>query len=310
MEEHRALAYFRRANHYTGVSFVGVPPPEQFTSSVLEPGLLNWQKAMAEVQELHAAFKDFSLAFQIEVIVFAPLFGDLKIVEIATQEEIFVEAKKGHYRICRDETGSAAMLHKSYNIDMDRRIFTWKAQWDYLWTHSPSHVPFDGRVGTSAADAYFIPRDAIPEHWWTHAPSLATDHMLKWSSKEPYTFSEYAVRFDTPDHLVRDIETILQRSKRQTNSMKPCRQIPLCPLHTVDIYEVDSHPETRLIADEDSIDGRESLEANSEDESHPLEKWSTSTFDRGYGSAAHPELRGLTYEVWAAESLIKLCRKS
>ena len=38
------------------------------------------------------------------------------------------------------------------------------------------------------------------------------------------------------------------------------------------------------------------------------EYWNSSTYRRGHGSAAHPQMKGESYYLWASEVLLELCR--
>lgn len=80
------------------------------------------------------------------------------------------------------------------------------------------------------------------------------------------------------------METILER-----NSAKTQEPICMAPLAAGTLTEEEAGPEI--------------MESNV-----PEDQSNSSISRRGFGSAAHAELRGETYHLWASEVLLELCR--
>ena len=249
--------------------FRDVPAPVPQHHSTLEPDFTPWRKGLEEIRRLYQAFRKYSQDFTIEFVRIAPLIGDFKIIytEGGVRREVFVEMKSGHCRVSRDTLEHAqAALHYT-----QRAIFTWKAKWDYIFTHIDQDR------------AIFIPRDEIPKEWWNAAISTDRSFQLQWPAQKP--FEHYMIDLSCERGSVRDLEAVLRRRRSETGSMRA--QIP-----------IDIDVDTDRVADE-----------SDDNNLRPESKWSTRGFQRGFGSPLHESLRGATYEVWASEALLKLCRQ-
>ncbi len=126
--------------------------------------------------------------------------------------------------------------------------------------------------------AYMLPRDKIPANWWN--ASRPPHGVLEMS----VGFEEYSIDHRGDGQIVRDIEKILNMTQSKTGSMRAQKVIPV------------SHSNEPL----DQVE--RGLGVCSD------QRWSTSGYRRGFGSADHGELRGETYAVWASEVLIESCR--
>ena len=264
----------RRANRHTGVTFVDVPRPESFDLSVLQPDSSSFRKALDEIIALCRAFDKYSSTFAVRFFDIRPIFGDFKIAHLGTGTESFVEAKTLHCRIRKiRETGGFLLQHLQTSMSSSTRaIFTWRAQWDFLYSH------VDGRD-----QALFVPRDKIPKNWW-NVPLSDEAVWLDWPADHPESFHRYLVD-RTPDaRLVRDIEQSLD-----VNSAKAQEPIPMAYITSASLTETDTPPDITASFFRE-------------------EYWNSSTYQRGYGSAAHTELKGDTYHVWASEVLLEMCR--
>ena len=139
---------------------------------MLEPTFPPWRTAMAISMRLHKAFADFSSRFGFENLDIYVLFGDFAFVHKPTGVEVIVEAKGKHCYY--DLEGEATyMHHHQYVKGFDgRMIFSWRVQWDFLFTE---HISED--------KALFLPRDLIPKDWWN--ASSGSGKMLKWPTEKP-----------------------------------------------------------------------------------------------------------------------------
>lgn len=199
--------------------------------------------------------------------------GDLKIIETSTEQEVFLELKDNFFEIVEDEkSGLAVLRHKQTNQGL-RKIFSWKSQWDYLLTAN-----WTKRI------AYILPRDKIPADWWN--ASVSKEHELKMLEG----FEECFVDLRRDDQMVRDIEKVLNTTRTRTGSMRAQNAISI---------DHSTHEPFDEIEDDLGSDGFDLVSR---------QRWSTSGFRRGFGSAKHSELRGETYAVWVSEVLIELCR--
>ena len=249
--------------------FTDVPAPVPQRRSTLEPDFAPWRKGLKEIRRLYQAFRKYSQDFRIEFVRIAPLNGDFKIIytEDGVRRAVFVEMKSEHCRVSGDmlEHAQAALGYTQ------RAIFTWKANWDYIFTHIDQDR------------AILIPRDEIPKEWWNAAISTDRSFQLQWPAQKP--FEHYMIDLSSKRGSVRDLEGVLRRRQSETGSMRA--------QNTIDI-DVDTD---RVDDESDDHDLR------------PQSKWSTRGFQRGFGSHLHEKLRGATYEVWASEALLKLCRQ-
>lgn len=153
------LTLLFRVNVYTGVSFIHVPRPDSFDVSVLEPNFLAWRRALNEIMAMFRAFSRFSKKFRVNYCDIRPVFGDFRITHVLTDEDSFVEAKSLHCRIVQvANTGSLLLQHSQTSLSSSNRaVFTWRSQWDYLYTHISSDL--------GPKQAFFVPRDKIPKSW-------------------------------------------------------------------------------------------------------------------------------------------------
>lgn len=246
-----------------------MPAPEPQSRSTLEPDFPPWRKGLKEIRRLYHAFRTYSQDFRIEFIRIAPLLGDFKI--IYTEDGVRREVfVEMKSGHCRVSGG--ILEHAQAALFYTQRpIFSWKAKWDYILTH------------IDRDRAIFIPRDEIPKEWWNAAISADRGCQLQWPAEKP--FEHYMIGLSSESRSVRDLEGVLRRRRSETGSMRA--QIP------IDI-DVDTDP----VADE-----------SDDNDLLPESKWSTRGFQRGFGSPLHEDLRGATYEVWASEALLKLCRE-
>ena len=103
-----------------------------------------------------------------------------------------------------------------------RAIFTWRAQWDFLY----SHVIDQHQV-------LFVPRDKIPKNWW-NVPISDEVVWLDWPADHPESFHKYLV--DTsPVRLVRGIEKSLE-----VNSAKAQEPILMASITSASLSETDT----------------------------------------------------------------------
>ena len=230
---------------------------------------------LADVRAFFGAFKQHSTKFRVELLALAPLLGDCKLVSIPTGDEIIVECKTGHCRLGRTNGPKVRrLLHAGYQMASQKLIFTWRSQWDYLYTKlSRSH------------EALFIPRDRIPKGWWNY-PNPKRE-WLQWPATEGWV--RYKIDGHTNESLVTGMEEILE-----SNPWKATEPISLAHLSPESMIEIDSraHPDRHGGVDENRSTGR----------------WYKDGFNRGLGSHHHKVLRGESYSVWAAEALLELCR--
>lgn len=254
-----------------------MPRPDSFDLSVLQPDSRSLQRALKEIIALFRAFDRYSSMFAVRFFDIRPIFGDFKIAHLGTGIESFIEAKTQHCRIREiEETGELTLQHSQTILPSPTRaVFTWRAQWDFLY----SHVISD----SDREQALFVPRDKIPRNWW-NVPLSDEVVWLDWSADQPESFREYLVDRTADDRLVRDVERILD-----ANPAKAQEPIPIASITPASLAETDASPEITASFFRE-------------------EYWNSSTYRRGYGSAAHTELKGDTYHVWASEVLLELCR--
>ena len=265
-----------RENPYTGACFTDLSPLRRHDGSVLTPiDHRGHSTGLANVKALFGAFKQHSPKFRVELLALAPLLGDCKLVSLPTGDEIIIECKTGHCRLGQtDVPGVWRLLHAGCASASARLIFTWRSQWDYLYTKlAESH------------DALFIPRDRIPKGWWNYPASKG--EWLQWPATEEWT--RYKINGRTNKSLITGMERILE-----SNPWKATEPIPLAHLSPEAMTEIDSrgHPDQHGDVAEHLSTGR----------------WYKNGFDRGLGSYHHKVLRGESYSVWAAEALMELCR--
>lgn len=184
---------------------------------------------------------------------------------MCTEQEVIVELKDGQFQVIQDRrTGSAVLQHEQFT-QSHRKLFSWKAQWDYLLT-----------ANWGMNIAYILPRDHIPANWWN-----ASVPLLEMSEG----FQEYSIDLSRDVRIVQDIEKVLDTTRIKTGSMRAQKAIP-----------IGQEPFDQIENDLESVD----LISG--------QRWSTSGFRRGFGSAKHGKLRGETYAVWVSEVLIESCR--
>ena len=114
-----------RGNGYTGANFTSTPPPKLFDVSVLEPTQEIQGRARDQIQRYFNAFCRSSRRFRVELVGMRPFLGDLKIVEMSTGQELFIELKKGLADVAWNETsGSLVLKHLASDPQSDRKIFS------------------------------------------------------------------------------------------------------------------------------------------------------------------------------------------
>ena len=270
-----------RVNRYTGATFAGVPRPRAYDRSVLEPRFAAFRRAYEEIVWMYRAFDRHAGTFRITFCDIRSMLGDFKLTHRSTGEHSHVEAKAMHCKVQR--TGSPSLWHAQTSLPSpDRAIFTWNAPWDYLWSHV-NRYPGD----SGPPQALFVPRDKIPKSWWNVPVSQERQVWLEWPADHPWAFDEFLVGRAPAARLVHDMEKILRRNPHRAQEL-----VPMAPLALGHLTETD--PETGAMRIRPT-----------RSEAY----WDSSAYRRGYGSAAHSELRGETYPEWASEVLLELCRQ-
>ena len=240
------------------------------------------------VRVIYGAFEQYSKEYRVELVDIVPISSDFKIVHIATNTEVFIEAKRSHCHFQLQEYESAHMRHYRLARGLEGKgIFTWKANWDYIYT---THT------GRDEVEGLFLPRDAIPSHWWNAGPG---DRELEWPLEKLEDLKKYVVDLTSGDRLVTAVERVLKGNERDTGSMKAKKAVQIADLPLESFCEVAVHPRSEQITEKEVDNSILQLR----------HCWSTSTFRRGFGSSEHLEIRGRTYEFWAAEALTEICRK-
>lgn len=286
----QAKHYYNRINEHTGAKY-DVPKPTRVTSELLEPGFLPWRRALEAITQIHEAFTECPGDFKPELLDIFPLYGDFKFVQRSTGTEIIVEIKS---RQCEWElnSGEPYMRHHQYAIGFEgRHIFSWKTQWDFLLTKHED----------AQTQALFLPRDLIPVSWWNADPT-SPDKKLAWPSDAVGVLKDYVVDLTSNSRLVADIESIFHLTETDRTSVKAVNSIPEAP------YQFVRQPKAPGTQDEPggTDDPPEIVPLNT-DYWRPR-KWTSSSYQRGFGSSLHEDCRGNTYEVWAKEALWELCR--
>ena len=209
-----------------------------------------------------------------------PYLGDGKILHVKFGEESHFEAKNCNCVITRDKvSGMYQIQHQDGRKQESTKaapylyVFTWRAQWDYLYSRS--------RYGVNKA--LFVPRDKIPKSWWT-APKVK-DSWVEWPRDELKAAQKYIINTDTALGQVKAMEKILRRN----------------PSKAQDPLEMNPMPASALLGE-----GETDVEDDSTYLNH--EVWETNEYKKGHGSAAHGTLKEDTYAQWASEILIEICR--
>lgn len=279
-----------RFNEYTGVSMTGLTPLRYQSIETLEPGFRPWRDALTIVKRFFKAFRACSGEYRVELVGVAPLLGDMKLVHLETEMEIIIECKDKHCEIIPSDAHSIIHHAQSCLGFTGKGIFTWKAQWDWIFT----------TIG--AERALFLPRDNIPLEWW-NAPmdGTSTHPKLQWRLHQD-RLREYTIDLTSDDQLVSDIERALDAYAVKGHSVKAQKPIP--------IGLISEDPEDPEDGDTEGFTSVGGLAAGDKGGPAALsaKDWSTSHYRRGFGSTAHPELRGPTYEAWASEALLEICR--
>lgn len=165
----------------------------------------------------------------------------------------------------------------------DRHIFQWKVQWDFIYT-----------TQGDTEQALLLPRDLIPQTWWNWQPTQGRT-CLEWPSDQLGLLREHVVNVTSASQLVIDVERILGSTQRRTESLVAQRPVPLDTSLLDPLYE-EAWDER---AEDEVLEHTSLLERS----------WSSEHYRRGFGSTEHGQCRGNTYEAWAAEVLMELCRK-
>ena len=106
-----------------------------------------------------------------------------------------------------------------------------------------------------------------------------------------YSLDKYAVDLTVDHLLVRDMVKIFETRKVKWGILKARNPINMARLRDSSLMDT-------------SFDY-----TGGDVENEPLDAWSSSDYRRGFGSFKYPELRGATYDVWAALIVMEICRQ-
>ncbi|KAL8692789.1 MAG: hypothetical protein Q9218_002260 [Villophora microphyllina] len=282
----RALWTHTRENVHTGVVF---DVPRESLAMVgaekLKPDLPTWLRALKDIQFIEERLRQGSSRFRVQLTEIFPLSGDCTFLDSKTGEKVFVELKSAY---CRIKHGLQPAIEHRQQVFWTRRgskslyhpIFSWKAQWDFLYTMTASRT-----------EVLLIPRDRIPDSWWNRL--ARDDEWFEWPlESSAQALEDFSVALGSPDRFVADIERILLCSATNGKSMRAQIPIAVVPPPSVEALEA--------ILDNDG-----SLEHGIAREAY----WSSS-YRRGFGTAEHGAPRKSACQNWAAEALMEMCRRN
>ncbi|KAL9042304.1 MAG: hypothetical protein Q9180_000700 [Flavoplaca navasiana] len=273
-------------NKHTGVPFK-VPALTRWEPSILEPSQPSKQTAQAMIEQIHSAFQGFSNIFRVEFNDNFPFLGDFKIVDL-DRAELFVEAKLQNCQFQLEKGDPSNYMRHRQILSLHggiRLIFSWKAQWDFLYT-------------ASGNEALFLPRDLIPTAFWLDR----TSEWLEWPADKLDSLREYMIDRSSPIDMVASIERIIQKAKSPSGSAKARDPIAVVPYH--------EEPMEELMFDPGSQNAEAPEDFWTVDGNIPRGRWNSKGYRRGFGSPLHSVLRGNTYEYWAMEAITEIFRRT
>ena len=288
-----------RVNEHTGVIYE-VPRPKVSPFRILEPRYKAWLSSLEAIKVVHRAFLTYSDRFEVRFVEILPITADFKFFQESIGLEIFVEAKKSHCHFNLDPGLYNFMNHSQWDSKMERLTFSWKAQWDYLYTlNGLGHE----------REALFIPRDLIPQTWWNARPGTFEEG-LDWPKKDLDILRECVVPVTDDRLLALGIERILDMTERRIRSMKARNPVPITSSIANTAAQTQENQAERLNENDNPTlpTVQQSIPDDLDIEDTPT-AFDHRDYQRGFGSHLHEEARGLTYENWAKEALTELCRQ-
>ena len=301
-----------RENVYNGVHF-DVDRPEAHTVSAITPSFPPWVTALNMIKAVHSAFGEHSIRFKVHLVDIFPPSGDFKFLQQPSGAQIIVEVKKMHCAFDLNQGKHSFMTHEQYALGFAAKklIFSYKAQWDYIYTTNE----LDRKT------ALLIPRDMIPRSFWNARPPMG--QRLVWPTDSLGDLKKCVVHVEPHSQMVKDMESILDAVGCQTQSVKAQRPLPYDPSvinesDTVEGEGVEQDWGLGLLSAsiaEDTVTPHGDCGIESKPgtvSKRPRQKrhtWSPQDYERGFGSHLHPELRGKSYEAWAAGALIEMFRQ-
>ena len=267
------------------------------------------------IQIIHRMFRQVFFRFKISLFDIYLMIDDCKIIDIITEEKIFVKLKDAHCRIV--ENISSVLHHRQFCVFRSklRFLFCWKAQWDFLYTWFNLFSKWKHIV-------LFISRDEVSLFWWNSENGRRVYREWPESSK---IITKYSVNLTSPKKFVAGIERILHSRMQNGKSLKAQIPIPVASLpheekldDSVDGTALERHADR--VATEKNVAlivwlaRSEELEnsvvdaATKDDVATSRSLWSSS-YRRGFGFSLHTHIKQNTCQAWSAEALMKLCRK-
>ncbi len=272
-------------NEHTGALY-NVGTPKVHAIDALESRQEATRAATDQIEVIYNAFKTRGASFHVHLVDIKPITGDFKLVEKSTGTEIMVEVKRQHCNFQLEPGQINFMEHHQFCCGVDERYaFSWKAQWDFIYTTDPSMTK-----------ALFIPRDAIPLTWWNRPAAKVI-----WPQTDIESLRQYQVHLEPSSRLLNDIEKILH-TRRQTHSLKAQN-----PIKT-DMILLEPLAE-RTVLDDNTFSEPEMNYNLQAPASTAARGWPTAGYRRGFGSSMHMTGRDKSYEAWAADALTEVCRR-
>ena len=226
------------------------------------------------------------------------MLGDFKLVNILEGTEVIVELKACQCSVNYDQNGKIQSFQHDQRAmtHTDRQIFTWKSQWDFIWTKFDSDR------------ALLLARDLIPSHWW-NAPLQAhhTDR-LDWPLERIGDLSNYIINESSPRQLIKDLHRILNLAKTRHGSYNAQTTIPIGEIYKgtakesrFEMERAEDDNESTIRVAKDDCDERDLLSKYTE--------WVFHQQRKGLGSSNLPQLRGSSFEQSMADAIQELCRR-
>ena len=267
-------------NAHFDITFNEISSSRKFTFSVLNAKQKNHRNALAEIVLVIETFDKFFKIWFAQFIDVNFLFENFKMMHRFIKAEIFIECKTSHCKVSIDSKRKFRRMRHLQRFVL-RNVFNRNANWDYLYT--------TWHFSNKIKQIFLIFKDQISEQWWN-----SFDDIVEWSQKHLKKLEKYVVNFQFSIELIQSMKRMISLQERFDDLKSVCSKFLF--MNVDEIVDVKDNAIDQTISEEflDMISRR---------------FWFFDNSRLDFESSLHLELKNNTYEFWAAEIMMKLCRQ-
>ena len=252
----------------------------KFTFSVLNAKQKNHRNALVEIVLVIETFDKFFKIWLAQFIDVNFLFENFKIMHRFIKAEIFIECKISHCKVSIDFKKRFRRMRHLQRFVL-KNVFNRNANWNYFYT--------TWHFSNKIKQIFLIFKDQISKQWWDNF-----DDIVEWIQKRLKKLEDYVVNLQFFIELIQNMKRMINFQEKFDDLRFVCSKFLFMNVDV--IVDVINDVIDQTISEK-------SLDMISR------KFWFFDNFRFDFEFFLHFELKSNTYEFWATEIMMKLCRQ-